>query len=216
MDLAKQRARTVAIISKYCDAYKYSNRTEQLIISSSLLNLIWNNWNLFWRNYWIFMTLGGVYLDKSKFVGVEPTLSQNQASAYAAHFRSNTPIRGYNIGDSIPSHKEPTWGCYETIVNIATGFLNCHPSLSARLSYLIGLLPLYKDEIKDFQTIRNSFIHLGPDKIKDIENLLPRYIRTPNSVTLDILNFKRIGNSTPCFKSMTENMVGLLNNLYEM
>ena len=64
IDLAQQRSRTISIISKYTSYYKYSNKDEQIIISSSLLNIIWNNWCKFWRNYWIANIGGGIYFDK--------------------------------------------------------------------------------------------------------------------------------------------------------
>lgn len=214
MDLVKQRTRTITIIAKYYSCYKYSNKTEKIIVSSSLLNIIWNNWCQFWRNYWIFNICGGIYLDKIRYIGIYPSLSPNQACAYAAHLRSCSPIRSYNYGDYIQHYQEPTWGDYDRIVNIATNLSN-HPQLSSRMNYIISILPAYMNELKDFQKIRNSFVHLNYGAIKDLENIKSNYIFSCNSDILDILNARRIGNTSPCFLSMTDNMIGLLKNLYE-
>lgn len=214
MDLAKQRARTISIISKYYSCYNYSNRTEQIIVSSSLLNIIWNNWCQFWRNYWIFNVQGGIYLDKTKFCGIYPTLTFNQACAYAAHLKTSRPDSRYRFGDAIPHYQEPTWGDYDKIINIATNLLS-FPQITNRMNYIIGLLPTYMDELKDFQTIRNAFIHLNYGAIKNLEGLKASYIFPNNLGILDILNVRRIGNTAPCFRSITNNMLGLLQNLCE-
>lgn len=215
IDLAKQRSRTIATISKYYARYHYSDKTEQLIISSSLLNIIWNTWCLFWKNYWICHIRGGIYFDKQKVIGIHSQLGYNQACAYASSLRGNRPNQNYTIGDSIPHYKEPTWGDYKIIENIATNISSRYPMLSIRMHYILGILPVYKDELNDFQTIRNSFIHLNHGSIKSLENLRPFYIFPENENILNILNVSRIGDTQPCFPSLTDNMIGFLKNLRE-
>ncbi len=169
----------------------------------------------FWRNYWFFTIQGGVlYLDKTFFSGIYPAITMVQACAYAAHFRCIPPKRNYRLGDSVDFHKEPTWGDYDVIVNIATN-LSYVPILSTRMNYLIALLPTYQNELKEFQKIRNAFIHLSEGAVKDLETLRPSYIFGYSNEVVNILNATRIGNISPCFKSMTDNMLGVLYNLYE-
>lgn len=81
------------------------------------------------------------------------------------------------------------------------------------MTYLLGLLPSYKDELIEFQIIRNSFIHLNNNSIKQLEQLRQFYIFQSSSDILDILNAKRIGNSKVCFQSINDNLMGLLRNL---
>ena len=214
MDIAKLRARTIAVISKYTSYYVYSNPDEQLFVSSGLLNVIWNNWCQFWRNYWIFTIQGGIYLDKTLFAGIYPAMTRIQACAYAAHLKCTPPKRSYNLGETIDFYKEPTWGDYDVIVNIAAN-LSGMPALSARMNYLIALLPTYQNELKEFQRIRNAFIHLNEGAVKDLETLRPLYIFGSDNNIVNILNATRVGHTSPCFKAMTDNMLGVLCNLYE-
>lgn len=212
IDLARQRVRTISIITKYYSYYNYSNKAEQFIISSSLLNILWNNWCHFWRCYWIFNISGGIYFDKSRFGGIYPSLNSNQACAYAAHLRYSQPVRTYHYGDTIDFYKEPTWGDYDKIINIASN-LQTHQQLFSRMDYILNLLPFYMNELKDFQHIRNAFIHLNYNTIKDLESLKSVYIFPNNCDILNILNVKRIGNATPCFRAIKDSMIGLLINL---
>ena len=116
--------------------------------------------------------------------------------------------------DSIAYHKEPTWGDYDKIINIASN-LSSNTALTIRMHYILALLPSYQDEIKDFQIIRNAFIHLNDGAIKELESLRNLYVFSTHSNVVNILNATRIGNTSPCFKSMTDNMIGVLNNIYE-
>ena len=211
IDLAQQRSRTISIISKYTSYYKYSNKDEQIIISSSLLNIIWNNWCKFWRNYWIANIGGGIYFDKSIIMGIFPNYDTPQLCAYLSHLQS-IPVKRYTPGSRLNHFSEPTWGDYNKIINIASN-LSTITSLGAQMTYLLGLLPSYKAELIEFQIIRNSFIHLNNNSIKQLEQLRQFYIFQSSSDILDILNAKRIGNSKVCFQSINDNLMGLLRNL---
>lgn len=207
IDLAKKRSRLLIIIEKYKGLYRYSTKEEQFLISSSLLNFIWNSWSSFWRDYWIVYTTGGIDIAKKIVVGIHPDLDCSQACAYVNQYAR---IRyRYSYGDRITHFSEPTWGDTSIITNIASGLVSNIP----QMSYLISLIPIYKNELDDFQKIRNSFIHLNKNAIKQLDMMRPNYIFAPNQSILDILNTKRLGKTNICFYSMLDTMSGLLINL---
>lgn len=209
INLKKKRDRLLDIIDKNKDLYSHSNKKEQLIISSSLLNIIWNSWSDFWRNYWIVYITGGLSISESKIIGLHPEFDSCQACAFVNQFKRHPIITRYRHADTIPYYGEPNWGDPTTIINIASGLI----SQITDCNYLVSFISIYKIELEEFQKIRNTFIHLNKNTIKQLQNMQCNFIFTADQSIIDILDAKRIGNSNICFYSMLDNMSGLLNNL---
>lgn len=208
IDLAKKRRRLLTIINKYKTLYQYSTKEEQLLISSSLSNFIWNSWSTFWRNYWIVYIRGGIDLSKQKVTGLHPELNISQACAFANQYKNSYNRSKYRYADTICPYNEPNWGDSSLITNIASEFLNIQS-----MGYLVSLIAEYKNELDDFQKIRNSFIHINNNSINQLQLLKPHYIFTSRQPIIDILNAKRFGTTKICFYSVLDSMSGLLGNL---
>lgn len=206
IDLSKRRYRTICVIEKYRQLYRYSSKEEQLLVSSSVLNFIWNAWSMFWRAYWNVYIAGGYDLTRARVGGVFPRYTIPQSCAYA---KSLARGGSYTIGSTIQHYQEPTWGDPKLIINVASGLLPHIPSMN----YLISFITSYKTELEELQKIRNAYIHINNESVNSLRSLEPLYIFRHDQKLLDILETKRIGSSKICFDSLVDNMVGCLENL---
>ena len=78
IDLSKKRIRYLEISRNYSDLYQYTNDKEQYVISSGVLNFIWNSWNNFWRDYWVCHVSGGIDFQKNPVLGIYPGYNDKQ------------------------------------------------------------------------------------------------------------------------------------------
>jgi hypothetical protein len=207
-NLIYKKMRFVKVVDIYSSLYVYTNSKEQLIISSGVLNFIWNYWNNFWRDYWITHVSGGYNMDGSYISPIYSKYNDKQCCHYLLFACGKR--KQHNYGDSINgSYQEVTWGDPKIIADIASHFL----TTNNHMNIVLGLLSHYKTFIEHFQIIRNSFIHLNNDNIYYLNKIAGYYIFGPNHRLIDILDTKEISSSTICFINLTDNMKGMIRNL---
>jgi hypothetical protein len=208
IDLSKKRVRYIEICNNYSDLYKYTTDKERNVISSGVLNFIWNSWNNFWRDYWICHVSGGIDFKKNQICGIYPKYSDKQSCHFLLYKLGKR--RNHNIGDSISgSYQEATWGDPQVIQKIAFELINDYPTMTT----LLGLLSSYQNEIEHFQKIRNAFIHLNKDNVNGLNTLTGYYIFSTSQRLIDILESQSSASGTRCFDHLNESMKGLLLNI---
>lgn len=209
-DLKTRKKRLLEILDKYENLYKHSTAEEYLVNSNGILNFIWNNWNNWWRDYWLAHINGGYYID-STLLTKKFNYNDKQALHLLCHFSGK--FKNHNHGDAIVgTHQEVTWGDYDKIEIIALKLYSRYPHLS-NLNYLLSLIGTYKTEIKHFQLIRNSFIHLNNESIYKLNSIKSYYIFNPNQNLIEILESKHITSNKKCINHLIGNMKGLIINL---
>lgn len=208
IDLSKKRVRYLEICRNYSDLYQYTNDKEQHVISSGVLNFIWNSWNNFWRDYWICHVVGGIDFQKNPVLGIYPEYNDKQSCHFLLYKLGKR--RNHNFGDSITgSYQEATWGDPQVIQKIAFKLIPNYPQMTT----LLGILSSYQTEIEHFQKIRNAFIHLNRDNVKGLKRLTGYYIFSASLRLIDILESQSSTSGTRCFDHLNENMKGLLLNM---
>jgi hypothetical protein len=208
IDLSKKRARYLKICTKYSRLYQYVNESEQYVISSGVLNFIWNSWNVFWRDYWICHVSGGIDFHKNPINGIYPRYNEKQCCHFLLYKLGKR--NNHNYGDSITaSYQEATWGDPLVIQKIAFELIPNHPQMTT----LLGILSIYQTEIEHFQKIRNTFIHLNKDNINGLNSLSGYYVFSATQRLIDILESRSTSSGTRCFDHLNQNMTGLLLNI---
>lgn len=198
-------------VDNYSILYNYQSEREKLAISAGILNFIWNQWNNFWREFWIAHVSGGFDFNENKITPFYNNYDDKQAChflLYACGMRKN-----HHLGDRISGrYQEVTWGDPKTIENIAQTFftINIYP---AYMTYVLGLLNHYKTEINQLKDIRNSFIHLNNENVNKLNLIASHYIFEPNQKLINILESKSIVNNTRCYDELLNNLNGMIENL---
>ena len=203
------------------NGYKnYSNR-ETLIYSSGLINLIWNRWNSFWRNYWIANVIGGIGLDKKKLLPLKlyADYSNLQVLCLMKDISNSTGSIKHKYGNSLKGgHEEITWGDAKKITNICSNLIK-HSSdfgLSTmqidKLDLIISLLSTYKIYLDHCQQIRNTYMHLNEINIRDV--LIPisshyAFSGLKNNI-INILGATHISDKTPCLVNISQHMTAMI------
>ncbi|MFI8606450.1 hypothetical protein ACIGCP_18425 [Cellulophaga baltica] len=208
LDLSKKRIRYLGICQNYSQLYRYSDDKEQQIVSSGVLNFIWNSWNNFWREYWICHISGGIDFSRNKITGIYPEYNDKQCCHFLL-FKIGKK-KNHNYGDSINgSYQEATWGDPQVIQKIAFELIPTYPQMTT----LLGVLSSYQTEIEHFQKIRNSFIHLNKDNVDGLSTISGYYIFNTSQRLIDILESQSSISGSRCFEHLNENMKGLLLNI---
>lgn len=151
------------------------------------LNYVWNEWNQFWRYFWIAVFQGGFgKIDSTNIQKITNHDENNVLFYIQKHLLEGKPAL---IG-VLPSHKEKTWGDKQVIIDIAiklqslnTTNINTEllffnsgcPSSTIEIyfhsivDYVISIFGCYGSEVKRLQDVRNYAIHLNQftfDKMK--------------------------------------------------
>lgn len=211
INIKKRRARFIQVSHNALNSKQYANlhciNLKNRIIISGLLNEVWDLWNSFWREYWLLHIQGGIYFDNSSISPI--SIANRQDSLYYMLYLVGK--RSNPTGTVIGSYQEATWGDIDNIVKLAS-----HPNLQSthtHLNYVATLLSTYSNSTKDFQIIRNAFIHLDKDNINNINSISNRYTFSGNQNTLSILDSTNIISSKRAFEHLIDDMTGLLLNL---
>jgi hypothetical protein len=208
VDLRKKRVRHIEICYKYSKLYSHSNQREQQVVSSGVLNYIWNSWNTFWRDYLICHISGGYNLKHRKIDGIYPEYNDYQSCHFLLYKLGKR--KRHNYGEAITgSFQEATWGDPKTIEDLAYHLISDYPEMTN----LLGVLSSYQNEIKHFQQIRNTFIHLNRNNILSLNSIRGYYIFANQQKLIDILDSQSITTKIKCFDHLNENMKGLLLTL---
>ncbi len=208
VDLRKKRIRFIEVCRNYSELYNYSNHKEQMIASSGILNIIWNSWNNFWRDFWISHVSGGFDFRKNRVNGIFPKYNDRQCCHYLLFQLGRRKSHSY--GDSIiGSFQEATWGDPQVIQKIAFQLISHYP----QMSNLLGVLSIYQRDIEHFQKIRNTLIHLNKDNVDGLSLISGYYTFTPEQRVIDILESSSISSGARCFEHLNENMKGFLLNM---
>lgn len=208
VDLSKKRSRYLEICKNYSELFQYSNDKEQHVITSGVLNFIWNSWNNFWRDYWICHVSGGLDFQRNTITGIYPGYNDLQCCHYLLYKLGRK--RNHNLGDSITgTHQEATWGDPDKIQKIAFELIPTYPHMTT----LLGVLSSYQTEIEHFQKIRNTFIHLNKKNIIDLNSLTGYYIFSSSQRLIDILQSQSTSSGSRCFDHLNEHMKGFLINI---
>ena len=207
-DLANKRMRILNVLQKYACYYQYNNREEKLLITSSVMNFLWNQWNNFWRDYWLAHVTGGIYLDRSNINPLFPNYTDKQGCNHLLIIcgRRKKKTEGNSIAGN---YQEISWGDPQNMTKIASSMSVQHN----HLTYLLSLVGVYQTRIKHFQKIRNSFIHLNNENINRLNSISGYYSFEPNQEIIEILESQDIESSNRCFDSLMNNMTGMIRNL---
>lgn len=225
MNLEKKRIKFLNSFSKSVVIYNYDsskNQKERLANSLATLNIIWNYWNNFWRYFWITHVRGGRYFNN---IQIKP-ITYNGRTLKKYNELQSTHYLLSKIKNNRHQYKESfhyqryenfTWGAYKSLEKMAYALyednfnqLNSHSHL---LSFL-NILGNYKNQIEDFQIIRNSLIHLNQETISSLKNLInTKYIIGNQMKLIDVLEMTEINSQMKCFNYLTDNMRGLILNL---
>lgn len=208
IDLCKRRVRYIRTSESYAKLFKYSNDKEQHVVSSGVLNFIWNGWNNFWRDYWVCHVSGGIDFRKNPVYGPYPSYNDKQCCHFLLH--KLRKIRHHNYGDAITgSYQEATWGDPKIIQKIAIELNPHYPNMTN----LLATLSLYQRDIEHFQKIRNAFIHFNKDNVKNLNAISGYYIFSGSQRAIDILNSTSTRSSMRCFDHLNAEMRGFLLNI---
>ena len=207
-NLANKRARILSVMEKYSGYYQYNNSEEKVLITSGVLNFIWNQWNNFWRDYWLAHVTGGIDLDKSIINPIFPNYTDKQGCHYLlfACGKRNNHTPGASIAGN---YQEVSWGDPRKMTNILSTISNHH----GHLNFIQSLIGIYQTKIEHFQRIRNSFIHLNNENIYHLNSISGYYSFEPNQKIIDILESKDLSNSIRCYDSLINSMLGMIKNL---
>ncbi|MDR6733477.1 hypothetical protein J2X77_000318 [Sphingobacterium sp. 2149] len=209
--LRDKRNRLVNLISKYELNYKKTTQEEYLVTASGVINVIWNNWNNYWREFMLSHINGGFYIDNTRLVKQFP-YNDNVAICYLCYLHKNTVHRHTPSHTLSGSHLELTWGDIDKIEDMLFKLLNQFP-VNRHLNYVLSLVGSYKTEIKHFQKIRNGFIHLNNSKILDFQNLRSHYLFSSSHKPIDIIESIHMGSNDRCMNHLLNNMRGFLIQL---
>ena len=225
MNLAKKRIKFLNSFSKSIVIYNYNsskNQKERLANSLAASNIIWNYWNNFWRYFWITHVKGGRYFDNSYIIPITyngRTLKKYKELESTHYLLSKIRKFNHNFKGCFPNQQNErfTWGAYGSLEKMADALyrdnlnqLNSHSHLKSFLNTLGN----YKNQIEDFQIIRNSLIHLNQETISSLKNLInTKYIIGNQMKLIDVLEMTEIYSQMKCFNYLTDNMIGFILNL---
>lgn len=211
MDIKKRRSRFIQISKRALASKHFANlnciHLSDRIVVSGVLNEIWDYWNSFWREYWLLHIQGGVYFNNAQLSLIQRTNRQDSLFYMLYLLGKKKNPNGTVLG----SYQEATWGDIKNIISLATN--NTLLASHAHLNYVSTLLSIYSDSIKDFQTIRNAFIHLDKSNINNVKLISNRYSFAPNQNTLHILNATHITSGKITLNHLIDDMIGLMLNL---
>ncbi|KPN73772.1 hypothetical protein [Neisseria sp. 74A18] len=206
------------IQKKFYPNLNNTSSKESLIYCSGLINTIWNRWNYFWRSYWIANSIGGIDLYNRSIVPIKNN-SRRYTDLQACHYIIKHVIQGrrHLFGEELlGSHQEITWGDPNKIEEIASKFLNISTISSfhsGQMSIILNLLPLYKIDIMHCQKIRNVYMHLTNDNIKNILMPISNYYSFSDTANKDILHILKaihIQNHKPCVLNISQQMTAMI------
>jgi hypothetical protein len=151
------------------------------------LNYVWNEWNEFWRYFWI-------AIFKGSFGTVDSTniqkMTNHNESDVLFYIQKHLLEGKTSLVGVLPSYKEKTWGDKQVIVDIAIKLRSLNTTnINAELAffdtghsssiienyfhsivdYVISIFGCYGSEVKRLQDVRNYAIHLNQstfDKMK--------------------------------------------------
>ncbi|WP_421918469.1 hypothetical protein [Marinifilum sp.] len=206
--LSHKRNRFIKVANDYSGLLSYEDGKNQIIASSGVLNSIWNNWNNFWREFWIAYVKGGYDFSQNRIAPIYPNYTDKQACHYLLYLCGKR--RRHNVGDSITyNNQEATWGDPNIISSLATGLVRHH----SYMNYVLGVLNHYQIPIMHLQKIRNTFIHLNSENVNNLNTISSYYSFSPNQDLIDILDARDIGANVRCFDNLVSNMKGMIINL---
>ena len=158
--LSHKKDRFLSVSDSYSSLFNYSNPKEQLLTSSAVMNFIWNNWNNFWRDFWLAYVSGGYDLRDNKIIPIHPHFNDKQSCNYLLILCGKKKLG--TLGNSINgNYQELTWGDPHVISDIASKL----PTYQTDMNQLLGFLGHYQRDIEHFQRIRNCFIHLNNENV---------------------------------------------------
>ena len=213
INLAKKRVRFLCIAQKYNELYQrdfhlyVQNHDNFLAVTSGILNIIWNNWNLFWRNFWVAHLIRGVNFCNKPFYGLCPNYDEQQALyQLLVYLNKRRPNPGARIAGS---YQEATWGDPNIIIKLAVELRFSY----SYMNYLASLMSHYIQPIEHFKIVRNSLIHLNHYNIKEIFNLKSYYRFHALEKIIFIPFAREIVSNELAINYWLNNMKGLLLNI---
>jgi len=208
--LRHKRIRFFSIVDNYSSLYSYSDHKTQLTVSAGIVNFIWNQWNLFWREFWIAYVSGGIDFNNNIINPIYPDYDDQQSCAYLLYLCGKR--KHYLPGDRITgSCQEATWGDPKIIIEIASHINTTNNSYD--MCYLLGLISNYQNQINHFKQIRNCFIHLNNENVRNLSNIANYYIFSPDQKLIDILETTNFNEHKRCFNYLIDNLSGMIKNL---
>jgi len=202
-----KRQRFLSTTDNYSSLYYYSDQREKLTKTAGILNFLWNNWNNFWRDFWIAYISGGYDLKRNPIIPLFPSYTDKQSCYYLLSLcgkRKSSP--GATI---VGNYNEPTWGDPTNIIKIASILAPNFPYMT----YVLGVLSHYQIQIIHLQKIRNSFIHLNNENIFNLNSLASYYTFNADQKIIDILEAKYLGTDIRCIDNIVDNLKGMIINL---
>lgn len=181
--------------------FKDTNHLSKVIVSTGLLNHVWQSWNQFWRAYWVAHLIGGKDLQNNNIRPLQPQLSEAQALYYLLTLIGKK--KRYSTGEVKFSYQEATWGDLKTIQDIAV----CLSSSSNNINNTLNAASLFGMNIEHFQIIRNAQTHISASNMQKMTLVTPYYV-IPSKLKYphDILDAKELSSGKIAIRSWIENM----------
>ncbi|WP_009630548.1 hypothetical protein [Synechocystis sp. PCC 7509] len=207
--LRKKKTRFAQISNLALAHYNFadSNQARKFIVATGLLNHIWQNWNQFWRAYWLAHMIGGRDLKNNQIIPLFSNLSEPQA-LYHLLTLIGKKTRG-STGSVMASYQEATWGDIKIIQDLALALSSTRNSVSN----VLNAASLFSLTIEHIQIIRNAQIHISKSNMNKLTSVVPYYLISKPKYPYDIIEAKELSSGKTAINAWVENMNDFLNYL---
>lgn len=137
------------------------------------INELWQRWNRFCRCYFLLLAQGGVQRPGRAIYPVcSPSPTEEEALCKLLRLTGQFSSRVGN-NSTLPHYREPTWGCYDTLIKILSA--QCLGTQDSATIF-ISLCSIHGQDIVDLQETRNALIHPSKGTIAQLKmKVLPHY-----------------------------------------
>lgn len=207
--LRKKKSRFAQISNLSLAHYNFtdSNQARKFIVATGLLNHIWQNWNQFWRAYWLAHIIGGKDLKNNKIIPLSSHLTEPQALYYLLTLINRKP-KG-STGVIKASYQEATWGDIKIIQDLALKLSSPKNSVNN----VLNAVSLFSLTINHIQIIRNAQIHISKSNMNKLASVVPYYVISKPKYPHDIIEAKELSSGKTAINAWVENMNSFLSYL---
>lgn len=209
--------------TKYID--EKCSPKECYIISTGVINAIWQSWNNLWRNYWFLFINGGVLgngRDINPMAVDLPAIpaSPKQDEMLYNFLRPTFPnlYQRRFPQKKVPSYNEPTWGAMNLLSTITTYYSNEYTisgvsTAAQSTTNLLGALNLIGTQVDHLQYVRNAAVHLTKDSVIHIKTVVATQysIRKNLQYPTDVLFARCIPSGKTAIDSWIDDLASILS-----
>ncbi|MBW9157679.1 hypothetical protein [Clostridium tagluense] len=185
---------------------------EVYILSSGVLNAIWQAWNRYWRIYWLTYIFGGISYtglvlpNSIGSLGTTTTTVCEGAAIYNLLSLTRFNVSRFRNG-IIQPYQEPTWGDVGLIEKIS---LACNSS-GMPGTQILSAFSVFGDSASHLQKVRNCSVHISKEGIKDLKrDVLPKYKASSFKYPTDIIFYEELGSTNIAITSWINELTAVL------